>query len=133
MSRSALARNLAAPEVDTGHAGGEQRGAERTRRPVHEYGAGRDLRPVHADADDGRVADVELHWRFAAALVVEAVGAQPVQVGAQVKCQPLRLATVAATRRETHIATVDQAIERFGRNRPGTGEDGHCDQGHRHE
>lgn len=133
MSRGALARNLAAPEVDTGHAGGEQRGAERPRRPVHEHCAGRDLRPVHADADDGRVADVELHWRFAAALVVEAVGAQPVQAGAQVKCQPLRLAAVAATRGEAHIAAADQAFERFGRNRLGTSEGGHGDQGHRHE
>ena len=130
---NALAWNLAAPEVDTGHAGGEQRGAERPRRPVHEHRAGRNLRAIHADADDGRIADVELHWRLAAALVIEAVGAQPVQAGAQVQPQPLRLAAVAAARGEAQIAAVDLALERFSRDWLGTGEGGHGNQGHRHE
>ena len=131
--RNALAWYLAVPEVDTGHAGGEQRGAERPRRPVHEHRAGRNFRAIHADSDDGRVADIELHWRFAAALVIEAVGAQPIQASGQVQCEPLRLAAVAAARGKTQIAAVDLAFERFSRDGFGTGEGGHGDQGHRHE
>jgi len=129
----ALARNIAAAKVDGGHAGGQQRGGDRARRTVHEHRTGGNLRAILADADDGRVANVELHRGFVAALVIEPVGAQPVRSGAQVERQPLQFGTVGASRRKTQVAAADQAIERFRLSRLRTGRNGHCQQEQGHE
>ena len=132
MSGFALARNIAAAEVDGRHAGGQQRAGNGAGRPVHEHRTCGNLRAFLADADDGRVANVELHRRFGAALVIEPVGAQPVGAGSKVERKPLQLAAIGASRRKTQVAATDLAIERFRlrRRRPGQGGRSQQEQGH---
>ena len=129
----ALARNIAAAKVDGGHAGGQQRGGDRARRPVHEHRTGGNLRALLADADDRRVANIKLHRGYVAALVVEPVGAKPVGAGAQVERQPLQFGTVGASGRKTQVAAADQAIERFRLRCLWTGRNGRCQQEQGHE
>lgn len=133
MTGLALAWNIAAAKVDGGHAGSQQRGRERSRCPVHEHRTGGNLRAILADADDCRVANVELHGSFDAALVIEPVGAQPVSASSKVERQPLQLAAVCASRRKTQIAAVDETVERFRQRGLRTGHNGRCQQEQGHE
>ncbi len=112
---TALAPDLAASEIDRCNASrGDEHAGHCTRHAVDEHRARRELRPFEGGADEGIVADVELHRNVDATRFVEAVRAQAEVTRSKVERDALRLAPVVAAGVKAQVPAADQAIQAFG-------------------